>query len=78
MTSKRRAKFAIAAEQWLAKHSPREPVKSAQLWSGLCEEYPALTSQTESRKTPKATCMRDLRKDPAFAVGGGEISLRRP
>ena len=76
MTSKRRAKFAIAAETWLTKNSPSAPVKSGDLWAGLCAEYPDLTTASERRKTPKATCMRDLRNDPAFSVADGEISLR--
>ncbi len=72
---KRRAKFAVAAETWLRKHSPTGSVETNALWSGLEKSNPELTTPSETRKTPRATCMRDLRKDPAFAVGGGRIGL---
>ena len=75
MKSRRRAKFAIAAEEWLRKNSPRNAVTTKQFWEGLSKAYPLLTTPSETRKTPKATCMRDLRKDGAFAVGDGMIAL---
>jgi hypothetical protein len=71
----RRAKFAVAAESWLKKHSPKKEISTKEFWEGLSREYPEMTTPSETRKTPKATCMRDLRKDPAFIVGGGKISL---
>ncbi len=44
--------------------------------AGLSQSHPELTTPSERRKTPRATCMRDLRKDPAFAVGDGMIGLK--
>jgi hypothetical protein len=72
---RRRAKFALAAEEWLGKHAPSSSVSTSDLWLGLSKTHPELTSPSETRKTPKATCMRDLRKDGSFVVGGGKVSL---
>ena len=71
----RRAKFAVAAEAWLRKHSPKKEISTKDFWEGLSREYPELTTRSETRKTPKAARLRDLRKDPAFKVGEGKISL---
>jgi hypothetical protein len=71
----RRARFAVAAEAWLRGHG-RAAVSSDELWAGLSREYPELTTPSETRKTPRSTCMRDLRKDPAFEVGNRKIKLR--
>jgi len=42
----------------------------------LCKSRPDLTTPSEGRKTPKATCMRDVRNDPAFEVSGGKVTFR--
>jgi len=73
----RRAKFAVAAEDWLRKHAPSGTVTTADFWTGISKTNPELTTPSETRKTPKATCMRDVRKDGAFEVGGGRIGLRK-
>ncbi len=73
----RRARFAEAAEAWLKRHSPGKPVTTDELWRGLCAEHPQLTTPTENRKTPRTTCMRDLRKDGAFEIGNRKVGLRR-
>ena len=73
---KRRSRFAEPAEAWLRKHSGGNPVSTKEFWDGLSKERPDLTTPSEGRRTPKATCMRDLRKDPAFELGGGKIALR--
>ena len=52
------------------------PLPFSQFWRELCDLHPDLTTPNEGRKTPRATCMRDLRYDSAFVVGGGKISLR--
>jgi hypothetical protein len=39
------------------------PVSSDELWSGLKEQFPELTSMTPTRKTPRNTMMRDIRLD---------------
>ena len=51
-------------------------IASAELWDALRAAEPELTATTPNRKTPRTTAMRDLRKDPRFNVGGGQISLR--
>jgi hypothetical protein len=73
----KRAKFAIAAEEWMSKHAADKAITTKAFWEGLSKAYPELTTPSEKRKTPKATCMRDLRKDGAFEVGDGRISLRK-
>jgi hypothetical protein len=73
---RRRAKFAIAAEEWFRKTATSHPVSTVELWSALCKSYPDLTTPSENRKTPKATFMRDIRQDPMFEVGGGKVKLR--
>lgn len=74
----RRAKFAIIAEEWLHRHSPSAAISTAEFWRGLCDAYPEMTAPSETRKTPRATCMRDVRKDPAFKVSDGKIALKGP
>lgn len=71
----RRSRFATAAEDWLRKHSTGESVSTSDLWKGISQAHPDLTTPTERRKTPKATCMRDLRHDAAFTLGQGKIRL---
>ncbi len=72
----RRAKFAVAAEEWLRQYRPSGSISTKDFWRGLSESYPDLTTPSESRKTPLATCMRDLRKDGAFTVGSGTLALK--
>ncbi len=72
----RRSQFASVAEEWLRKNAGGKPVSTKDFWVGLSALHPSLTSPSEGRKTPKATCMRDLRKDPAFELGGGKIGLK--
>jgi hypothetical protein len=67
-------KFADAAHSWMLGRGLRE-VSSNELWAGLEVAVPALTAKSESRKTPRATCMRDLRKDKRFRVARGRIAL---
>jgi hypothetical protein len=55
----------------------KKSATSAELWAGLESAHPELTSATPTRKTPRTTCMRDLRKDERFEVGKGRISLAR-
>lgn len=69
-------KFSNAAYDWMQKHKKRE-VSSDALWAGLCETNPDLTTPSEHRKTPRTTCMRDLRKDPRFEIGNRRISLAK-
>ncbi len=72
----RRSRFAAPAEEWLRTHSPGKAVPTRVFWEGLSKARPDLTSPSEGRKTPKATCMRDLRNDKAFELGAGMISLK--
>jgi hypothetical protein len=72
----RRSRFAAAAEEWLQKHASGRRVSTKVFWEGLSKTRPDLTTPSEGRKTPKATCMRDLRNDPAFELGAGMISLK--
>lgn len=72
----RRSRFAVAAEEWLKRNAPGKVISTDELWNGLTKAQPALTAATPERKTPRTTCMRDLRKDPAFEVGDRKVSLR--
>jgi hypothetical protein len=72
---KRRAKFALAAEAWFDENAVQGAVDSDTLWIGLKQRNPDLTTPSASRKTPRGTCMRDLRHDSRFKVGQGKISL---
>ena len=73
------SKLADAAFQWMQRHHPEEDVANTTLWHGLCEEFPELTATSESRKTPRATLMRDLRHDKKarFVVGSGRLRIAR-
>jgi hypothetical protein len=73
---KRRSKFAQAAEEWFERVARVDTATTRDLWEGLCTMRPDLTTPSESRKTPKATCMRDLRLDPAFEVGAGRVRFK--
>ncbi len=67
-------KFSKAAFEWMQRHKKVE-VASDELWAGLCATYPELTTVTEHRKTPRTTCMRDLRKDARFIIRERRIRL---
>lgn len=73
---RRRSRFAIAAEAWFKERGKTDPVTTREFWDGLSQASPELTNASQTRKTPKATCMRDLRKDGGFIVGGGLVGLR--
>lgn len=73
----RRSKFAIAAEEWLILNGAG-PVTTKELWEGLRRDRPDLTTPSQSRRTPRATCMRDLRCDQHFEVKGGRVELVPP
>lgn len=51
-------------------------VSSKDLWHLLSAARPDLTAATANRKTPRATVMRDLRKDARFTVARGNIAIR--
>lgn len=73
----RGSKFAEAAFSWLKKHAPSKAVSTDELWAGLQKNHPDLTTPSEGRKTPRGTCMRDLRVDHAkrFVVEGRTVRL---
>jgi hypothetical protein len=73
----RRSKFAVAAEEWLRLNARSRAVSSKELWDALCLQHPELTTASDRRKTPRATCMRDLRFDAAFEVGNGKVALKQ-
>lgn len=68
------SKFSDAAYSWM-RDNGKLKVSSDELWRGLQDDSPDLTAPSEHRKTPRATCMRDLRKDPRFEVRRGGIRL---
>lgn len=68
------SRFSSAAYAWMKKHD-KKAVSTDELWQGLCESNPDLTMRSETRKTPRTTCMRDLRKDLRFVVGNRQVSL---
>ena len=72
----RRSRFAAAAEEWLKQHARNRTVSTDELWSGLEKSNPELTTPEATRKTPRTTCMRDLRKDAAFEIGDRKVKLR--
>lgn len=74
-TQSRRSKFAQAAESWLRSNARGKLVTTDELWAGLSRDNPELTTPNERRKTPRTTCMRDLRKDPAFEIGDRKVKL---
>jgi hypothetical protein len=74
---RKRSRFAVLAEKWLRDASPDGFVTTADLWLALSKADPDLTTPCDTRKTPRATCMRDLRKDSSFEIGGGKVRLRR-
>jgi hypothetical protein len=73
----RRSKFAEAAEAWMKDNAPGKAISTDDLWEGLSRAHPTLTTPAEHRKTPRTTCMRDLRKDGAFEIGARKVRLRQ-
>jgi len=69
-------KFSNAAYEWMRKNGVHE-VSSDALWAGLSETNPELTTPSEHRKTPRTTCMRDLRKDSRFQIRDRRISFAK-
>lgn len=61
----RGSRFADAAHAWMARFARGRAISTHELWKGLQSEYPDLTKVTAQRKTPRTTCMRDLRTDKA-------------
>ena len=72
---RRRSRFAVPAETWLRTHAPNKELRLTDLWKGLVQTYPEICTPTEKCKTPDQSCKRDLRKDPAFIVGGRKVRL---
>lgn len=68
------SRFGDAAFSWM-RSKKLKIVTSNELWAGLCAAHPELTQKSATRKTPRTTCMRDLRKDARFIVGKGQISI---
>ena len=68
----RRSPFAIAVEAWFIA-SGSKSTSSADLWAFLEASHPEIALPSETRKTPRSTCMRDLRKDGSFEVSDGTI-----
>ncbi len=73
---RRRSRFIEPAKEWLSKHNGREPITLRDFWQGLSLNYPELTQPSEGRKTPRATCMRDLRYSSDFEVIKGTIRIK--
>lgn len=73
---KKRSRFAIAAEQWFKQNAPDMVLPTADFWLRFSVAEPFLTAQSAMRKTPRWTCMRDLRNDGAFVVAKGKVSLK--
>lgn len=69
------SKFSDAAYAWMQKQKKPE-VSSDELWEGLSKSNPDLTTPSEKRKTPRTTCMRDLRKDDRFYVGDRRVAIK--
>jgi hypothetical protein len=70
------SKFSDAA--FAIMHRRREAsISSADLWKAMREAEPELTATTPTRKTPRTTAMRDIRKDARFVVQGGRIELAK-
>jgi len=71
------SRFSDAAFGWMQKER-LAVVSSTDLWNGLRTSHPLLTEATPARKTPRATCMRDIRNDVRFSVARGTVSLVQP
>jgi len=74
------SRLSDAAYQWLLEQSQNAaPVTTAALWHGMQKRFPELTATSPTRKTPRSTLMRDLRRDKRkrFFVGGGHVRLLR-
>ncbi len=67
-------KFGRAVHDWMTAEKKRTAT-SNEIWATLERLDPELTAKTETRKTPRTTMMRDLRKDGRFEVADGRVSL---
>ncbi len=65
-------RFGEAVYAWMKREKKRSAT-SDEVWAALAEIDPALTTKSETRKTPRTTMMRDLRKDTRFTVSKGLI-----
>lgn len=54
----------------------KSEVSTDELWAGLSKAHPELTTPSPTRKTPRTTCMRDLRKDDRFQVGNRRVAVK--
>ena len=72
---KRRSPFIDAAKEWFLKQEQRDAIATSEFWERFSKDYPDLTATSETRKTPRWTCMRDLRSDPGFEVRRGTVRL---
>ena len=68
------SKFGNAAFVWM-KNNRKHDISTDELWEGLQRNNPELTTPSEKRKTPRTTCMRDLRKDSRFRVGSRRVAI---
>lgn len=68
------SKFSDAAYQIV--HAHKGPMTTRDLWAALEAKHPELTTKTPTRKTPRTTCMRDVKKDARFDSAGGKVALR--
>lgn len=67
------SRFSDVAFEIVSKH--RGAISSADLWRAMQSLAPDATEKTPTRKTPRTTAMRDIRKDRRFVVSRGTISL---
>ncbi len=71
------SRYADAAYTWLLQRAKTREVTTEELWRGLKSCRPDLTTTSETRKTPRTTLMRDLRKDveKRFVIGNRRVIL---
>lgn len=70
------SRFADAAYAYM-KSVKQTEVFSNELWAAMLVARPDLTTKSETRKTPRTTMMRDLRKDERFVVGSRRVALAK-
>jgi hypothetical protein len=68
------SKFGDAVFVWMTRANKRAAT-SKEIWDELGRSRPELVVVSGTRKTPRTTMMRDLRKDSRFVVGGGTVAL---
>lgn len=73
------SRLSDAAYEWLLKNAPQRQVKTEELWRGVQKAHPDITAITPTRKTPRTTLMRDIRRDrqQRFVIQNGLVSIRR-